>query len=63
MSQQKLETLLLTLSLKMHSHLWVPGSAESVMLSMDKQTLIAILTALAMFLSFAMGYLVNGFTA
>jgi hypothetical protein len=47
----------------MHNLQWALGSAESVMQSMDKQTLIAILTGLAMFLSFAMGYLINGFTA
>ncbi len=41
----------------------MPGNVESVMLSMDKETLIAILTGLVIALSFAMGYLVNGFTA
>jgi hypothetical protein len=54
---------LLTSSLRMHSHQSVPGNVESVMLSMDKETLIAILTGLVIALSFAMGYLVNGFTA
>ena len=60
MSQQKLETSLQTSSLRMHSHRSVPGNAGSVMQSMDKDRLAAILMGIVMALCFAMGYLVNG---
>ncbi len=47
----------------MHSHRLVRGNAGNVMQSMDKDTLVTILTGIVIALSFAMGYLVNGFTA
>jgi hypothetical protein len=47
----------------MHRSLLGLGNVANVMPSMDKDTLIAILTGLALALSFVMGCLVNGFTA
>jgi hypothetical protein len=63
MSQHNAQIYLPTFILRMHRSLLDLGNVANVMLSMDKDTLIAILTGLALALSFVMGYLVNGFTA